>query len=182
MKALTKPFAGTQVLRELLEFASFPATTRDYIRRALAVRSGCPSALAPSGRSEEEMQSLAARVAFYDRLDDIVAAIPADDLASVTGLMRWLVPLTAFDIAHTALGSFAAYRFLYERLLGAAVRPWLLGAFCTAAALPQLHPQHRLQLLRSLGKASSASQSRSIREPAFYPERLEEPETEREDR
>ena len=174
MTTLTKSSAGAQILRELQEFATFPAATQDYIRRALEVRSGCPAVRSPQAGGEDA-QSSAARIAFYDRLDEIAAAIPADDdLAAVTGLMRWLVPLTAFDIAHNALGSFAAYRFLYERLLGAAVRPWLLGAFCTAAALPQLHPAHRLQLLRSIDETSAGPRGWSIREPAFYPQAVEE--------
>jgi hypothetical protein len=54
------------------------------------------------------------------------------------------------------------------------VRPWLLGAFCTAAALPQLHPQHRLQLLRSIDETCAGPRGRSIREPAFYPQAIEE--------
>jgi hypothetical protein len=175
MTTLTTSSAGAQILRELQEYASFPAATQDYIRRALEVRSGGTGALAPPAGGGEEAQSLAARIAFYGRLDEIAAAIPVDDdLAAVAGLMRWLVPLTAFDIAHAALGSFAAYRFLYERLLGAAVRPWLLGAFCTAAALPQLHPQHRLQLLRSIDESCAGPRGRSIREPAFYPQEIEE--------
>ena len=175
MTTLTTSSAGARLLHELQEFASFPAATQAYIRGALEVRSAGRIGFSTDADGGEAGQSLAARIAFYDRLDEIAAAIPADDdLAAVTGLMRWLVPLTAFDIAHTALGSFAAYRFLYERLLGAAVRPWLLGAFCTAAALPQLHPQHRLQLLRSIDETCAGPRGRSIREPAFYPQAIEE--------
>ena len=37
---------------------------------------------------------------------------------------RWMT-LSAFDLGEGKLSCFAAYRFLYERLLGPAVRPWL---------------------------------------------------------
>ena len=46
-----------------------------------------------------------------------------------------LVTLSAFDLGQDRLPNFAAFRFLYERLLGAGVRPWLPAAFCAAAAL-----------------------------------------------
>ena len=171
MRTRTKSTTGAQVLRELQTFAAFPAATQDYIRRALEARSGGGS---DEDCSAEERQSLAARKAFYERLDEIKAAIPVDDdLAAVTCLMRWLVPLTAFELAHSALGTFAAYRFLYERLLGAAVRPWLLGAFCTAAALHQLHPNHRRQLLGSIDEECAGAHGWSIREPAFYPQAVD---------
>jgi hypothetical protein len=172
MGTLTRPSAGVQLLRELQEYAAFSAPTQAYIRRALDVWSGRPLPLSAGADTAEESASLAARLVFYGRLDEIAASIPPDDdLASVNRLMAWLVPITAFDIAHTALDSFAAYRFLYERLLGAAVRPWLLGAFCTAAALPQLHPRHRLQLLRSINEGGVAAWA--IRKPVFYPQTVE---------
>jgi len=44
--------------------------------------------------------------------------------------------LTTFELSCSPIGGFAAYRFLYERLFGARVRPWLPAAFCAAAGLP----------------------------------------------
>ena len=174
MRTLARSSKGAQLLRELREFAALPAETRAYILHALEIRSGSRKAPPCAALTEDEAPDDIARIAFYGRLGEIAEAIPVDDdISSVTELMRWLVPLTAFDIAHTALGSFAAYRFLYERLLGAAVRPWLLGAFCTAAVLPQLHPQHRRQLLGSIDEASSGAHGWSIREPLFVPESIE---------
>ena len=170
MRTITRQSTGARILRELAEFAAFPAETQAYIRHALEIRDGCREA-PPSDRGDDDARSDLARIAFYGRLEQISAAIPVDDdFAAVATLMRWLVPLTAFELAHTALDSFAAYRFLYERLLGAAVRPWLLGAFCTAAAMPQLHPQHRQKLLQSIRETNCGAQSWSIREPLFFPE------------
>ena len=162
------------MLQEMAYFAEFPVATQSYICLALAARSGCPQAAARQAATKEEACSFAARVQFYGNLEQIAAAIPTDDdVASATRLMRWLVPLTVFDIAHTALDSFEAYRFLYERLLGAAVRPWLLGAFCTAAALPQLHPDHRRRLMQSIDEDSGDPRSWSVREPLFFPQSVE---------
>ena len=68
---------------------------------------------------------------------------------------------------------FASYRFLYERLIGAAVRPWLPGAFCAAAALPHLHPDRRRTLLQSISEAAATAPGWSNREPVFFPEWVE---------
>ena len=72
---------------------------------------------------------------------------------------------------------FAAYRFLYERLIGAAVRPWLPGAFCAAAALPHLHPERRRALLQSISEAAATAPGWSNREPVFFPEWVEKVDT-----
>ena len=174
MTTLTKSTTGAQALGELQEFAGFPAETQRLIRLALQARFGCPETLLEGAVSVEEACSLRARIAFYAKLEAIKEAIPVDDdISSVTTLLCWLVPLTVFDIAHRDLNSFSAYRFLYERLLGAAVRPWLLGAFCTAAAHPQLHPEHRRQLLQSINAGNCGAQGWSIREAVFHPQTID---------
>ena len=83
-----------------------------------------------------------------------------------------LVRITAQDLAQERLDSFSAYRFLYERLLGGRVRPFLPAAFCGAAALPQIRPDRRKMLLQSLSEAAATAPAWSTREPAFYPERM----------
>ena len=70
--------------------------------------------------------------------------VPDDSgLDAVEPFFAPLVTISAFDLGQDRLASFGAYRFLYERLIGANVRPWLPGAFCAAAALPHLHPEKR---------------------------------------
>jgi hypothetical protein len=81
--------------------------------------------------------------------------------------------VSAFDLGEGKLASFAAYRFLYERLLGPAVRPWLPSAFVGAAALPYLHPELRKSLLSSITAADAAANGWSNRTPAFQPEWIE---------
>jgi len=63
------------------------------------------------------------------------------------------------------IASFSAFRFLYERLLGADVRPLLPSVFCSAAALPQIRPNQRKVLLQSLSEAAATAPGWSTREP-----------------
>jgi hypothetical protein len=85
-----------------------------------------------------------------------------------------LLRVTAFDIAQDRIEGFSAYRFLYERLLGAEVRPFLPSAFCAAAALPQIRPDRRKHLLQSLSEAAATAPGWSDRQPSFYPEWVEQ--------
>ena len=75
------------------------------------------------------------------------------------------------------LTSFSAFRFLYERLIGAEVRPWLPSLFCAAAALPHLHPELRRQLLQSISEAAATAAGWSSRQPAFFPHWVEKVDT-----
>src|SRR3546814_18626700 len=84
--------------------------------------------------------------------------------------MAPLVAVSAFDLGQDRLPSFAAYRFLYERLLGAHARPWLPGAFCAAASLPHLHPAKRKILLQSHGTSPATPPGRSAHDPSSSPE------------
>ena len=94
-------------------------------------------------------------------------------IAQIEGFIGKLVRVAAFDLSQERIGSFSAFRFLYERLLGADVRPWLPSAFCAAAALPQIRPECRKELLQSLSEAAATAPGWSDREPAFYPEYIE---------
>ena len=88
--------------------------------------------------------------------------------------MGKLLRVTAFDVAQDRIDGFPAYRFLYERLLGAEVRPFLPSAFCAAAALPQIRPERRKHLLQSISEAAATAPGWSSREPSFYPEWVEQ--------
>ena len=84
-----------------------------------------------------------------------------------------LITLVAFDLGQGRVTSFSAFRFLYERLIGAEVRPWLPAAFCGAAALPHLHPELRRNLLQSISEAAATASGWSNRQPAFFPHWVE---------
>lgn len=171
MATNTKPAHGALTLVEMKEFAGFSAATQRYIRRALDVGLGRRDAIRRWSRDVGEAASIRAQERMYRRLEQIRAHVPDDSgLDEMEPLMGPLITITAFDLGQDRLPDFASYRFLYERLIGAAVRPWLPGAFCAAAALPHLHPERRRTLLQSISEAAATAPGWSNREPAFLPE------------
>ena len=169
-----RPADGTMTLAEMKEFASFPAATQRYIRRSLDIGLHRDDALERWSRDVIEAASIKAQIRIYARLDHIRELVPDDSgLDAVEILFAPLVTVSAFDLGQDRLGGFGAYRFLYERLIGAHVRPWLPAAFCAAAALPHLHPEKRRVLLQSISEAAATAPGWSNREPVFYPEWVE---------
>lgn len=162
---------GAMALGEMKEFASFPSATQRYIRRSLDIGFDRRDAVDLWSRDTIETASIRAQTKVYRRLPDIRTQIPEDSgLDHVEPLMAPLVTITAFDLGQGRLTNFSAYRFLYERLIGATVRPWLPGAFCAAASLPHLHPDRRRALLQSITEAAATAPGWSNRQPTFYPE------------
>ena len=165
------PANGTATLSEMKEFAGFPSSTQRYIRRSLDVGLGRTDALELWSRDLVESASIKAQTKLYARLDEVRERVPEDSgIDRVEPFMAPLVAISAFDLGQDRLPSFGAYRFLYERLIGAGARPWLPGAFCAAAALPHLHPERRRALLQSISEAAATAPGWSTREPVFYPE------------
>jgi hypothetical protein len=161
---------GDMAIAEMREFASFPSRTQRYIRRSLDIGLQRGDAVALWSRDVVEEAGIRVQAKIYERLPDVREAIPDDSgLDHVEPFMGGLVRLSAFDLGQDRLHSFSAYRFLYERLLGAGARPWLPGAFCAAAALPHIHPSKRKDLLQSIGESAATAAGWSAREPAFYP-------------
>lgn len=170
MTSRSKPAQGAMTLAEMKEFASFAAATQRYIRRSLDIGLDREDALQRWSRDVVEAASIRAQSRLYDRLPDLRATIPDDSgLHSVEAFMAPLITVSAFDLGQGRLTSFSAYRFLYERLIGAESRPWLPAAFCAAAALPHLHPDLRRKLLQSISEAAATASGWSNRQPAFFP-------------
>jgi hypothetical protein len=156
------------------EFASFTKGTQRYIRRSLDVGLGRRDAIKRWSRDIAEAASIRAQERVYRRLDHIRSNIPDDcGLDSMEPMMTPLITMSAFDLGQDRLSCFASYRFLYERLLGASARPWLPAAFCSAAALPHLHPTRRRALLQSISEAAATAPGWSSREPMFVPDWVE---------
>lgn len=165
-----KPAEGVMTLAEMKEFAGFPSATQRYVRRSLDIGLDREDAMVLWSRDVVEAASIRAQARIYARLPDLRAVIPDDSgLDAIEPLLAPLITLTAFDLGQGRLTSFSAYRFLYERLVGATVRPWLPAAFCSAAALPHLHPELRRKLLQSISEAAATASGWSTRQPAFYP-------------
>lgn len=173
-----RPTDGAVALAEMREFASFPAGTQRYIRRSLDIALHRRDPMATWGRDVVEEASIRAQARVYSRIVDIRACVPDDSgLEQVEPFMAPLVAMSAFDLGQDRLNSFSAYRFLYERLIGAGSRPWLPSAFCAAASLPHLHPNKRRELLQSISEAAATAPGWSSREPSFYPEWVEKIDT-----
>lgn len=157
-------------LAEMKEFASFPAATQRYVRRSLDLGLERDDAMLRWSRDVVEAASIRAQARLYRTLADIRAMVPeAAGSDAVEGLLARLIALAAFDLGQGRITSFSAFRFLYERLVGAEVRPWLPSAFCAAAALPHLHPDLRRKLLQSISEAAATASGWSNRQPAFFP-------------
>lgn len=159
-------------ISEMREFASFAADEQAYITRALDVFMGRGDAFKDwSGTSASAIRG---QYLAYRELRTLSGSIPAtDSLDGVAPFIGALVRIAAQDLAAEQLASFSAFRFLYERMLGADARPYLPAAFVGAAALPQVRPDRRRILLQSLSEAAATAPAWSAREPAFYPERIE---------
>lgn len=171
MAKTTHEGPGFLTLGEIKEFAGFSAATQRYIRRSLDVAFDRKDARALWSRDAVEVASIDAQHVFYDRLPDIRASIPDSSiLKDAEPFLAQLVTVSAFDLGQGRLDSFAAYRFLYERLIGADARPWLPAAFCAAASMPHLPPSKRKILLQSISEASATATGWSKRPPSFYPE------------
>ena len=166
---------SVQMIAEMKEFASLSAAEQRYVRRSLEVAKEGIYAADRWARNAAEAHSIEAQARLYRTLLPVVRTNIPDDIAfdAAADLIGSLIPLSAFDLKEGKLDSFAAYRFLYERLFGAAVRPWLPSAFVGAAALPGLHPSCRKALLGTLSGADAGAPGWSIREPVFTPEWVE---------
>jgi len=175
-----RPNDGVITLAELREFASFPAATQRYIRRSLDIAFHRGTPMETWSRDVVEEASIRAQTRIYGRLDEVKALVPDDSgLDQIEPFMAPLVTLSAFDLGQNRLDGFQAYRFLYERLIGAGARPWLPGAFCAAASLPHIHPDRRRMLLQSISEAAATAPGWSTREPTFYPEWVEKVDTDK---
>lgn len=161
-------------IAELREFASFTEDEQLFIERGLDVGLGRGDAFKLWSKRAGDKASIRQQYLAYRELRALRDAIPCDSsLEGVQDFIGPLIRITAQDLAQEQLSSFSAYRFLYERLLGARARPWLPAAFCGAAALPQIRPFRRKTLLQSLSEAAATAPAWSEREPCFYPEKVE---------
>jgi len=170
----SQPAGGALLISEMKEFAGFSKATQRYVRRSLDIAFGRTDPIATWARDEAEAASIRAQARFYKQLDHLRLQVPDDSgLDMIEPFLGMLVTVAAFDLGQDRLPSFASFRFLYERLLGASARPWLPAAFCAAAALPHLHPDRRRTLLQSISESAATAPGWSNREPIFWPEWVE---------
>jgi hypothetical protein len=162
-------------IAEMREFAGFAPAEQRYIKRSLDIGLARTDAFRRWGRSEAENVAIRRQYVAYQDLKALRALIPQQGLPfEVERFLGKLVRVAAFDLEQERLGCFSAFRFLYERLLGAGVRPYLPAAFCAASALPVIRPERRKLLLQSLSEAAATAPGWSEREPVFLPEYVDD--------
>lgn len=161
-------------IAELREFASFSAAEQRYIKRSLDIGLARHDAFKLWARDPDEDASIRKQYIAYQDLKSLRAGMPDEArLDGVDMFIGKLIRVAAFDLAQGRITCFSAFRFLYERLLGPDIRPWLPSAFCGAAALPQIHPRSRKVLLQSISEAAATAPGWSARAPSFFPEWIE---------
>ncbi len=173
---MTTPNTGiaSLTINELREFASFRAAEQRYIKRSLDIGLGRQDAFKLWARNPEETAAIRMQYLVYQDLKWLRQSLPEDTgFDGMEEFIGRMVRVAAFDLAQERIESFSAFRFLYERLISADVRPWLPSAFCAAAALPQIRPDRRKMLLQSISEAAATAPGWSTRAPVFYPEYVE---------
>src|SRR5689334_14902512 len=109
------PCDGLAMVREMAEFATFPAYAQRYIRRSLDVSMGRSDVLSRWSRDVVEAASIRAQLGIYNLLDEVRENVPeTPDYGALIGFQGPLTALTGFDIGQGRLSGFSAYRFLYE--------------------------------------------------------------------
>ena len=172
---MTLASTSTMAIGEMREFAGFAPCEQRYIKRSLDIGLARSDAFKLWGRTEAENTAIRRQYVAYQDLKALRAMVPQEGtMGEIERFIGKLVRMTAFDLSQERLASFSAFRFLYERLLGAEARPYLPAAFCAAAALPTIRPQQRKILLQSLSEAAATAPGWSERKPSFYPEYVED--------
>lgn len=166
----SKLMGGARALNEMKEFAVLSPGAQRYICRSLDVAHDRQPGSGDGGQDPGEARAYDKQRRIYARLADIRRALPDELGAGDAEFLGNLILVACHDLAQAKLDSFCAFRFLYERLLGAAIRPWLPAAFCGAASLPQIHPSQRAALLKSITEAAATAAAWSEREPVFFPD------------
>jgi hypothetical protein len=153
---------------ELGEFGSFSAEAQRYICRSLEVAFAVEDPMDHWARDERELDAIRLQRQIYAALLKIRSSIPKDDRSvDSEGFLLPLIEATAFDISCSRLPSFRPYRFLYERLLGASIRPWLASAFLAAVGLPYFPAVVRNSLVATL--EGMLVDDWSPTEPVYWP-------------
>ncbi|AKM08419.1 hypothetical protein [Pelagerythrobacter marensis] len=171
---MPKAATASLTIAEMREFASFTPAEQRYIRRSLDIGLSRQDAFKRWARDAAESAAIRSQYVAYQELKVLRDTIPSETgLDGMEDFIGKLTRIAAFDLAQERIECFSAFRFLYERLIGAEARPWLPSAFCAASALPQIRPDRRKTLLQSLSEAAATAPGWSDRAPAFYPEYIE---------
>src|SRR5690349_5094292 len=104
MRTSHPPSEGAATLREMTEFASFPAATQRYIRRSLDVGLERANAIQLWSRDVVEAASIRAQIRIYELLDEVRQNVPrTPDYSALLGFQGPLIALSGFDLGQGRL-------------------------------------------------------------------------------
>jgi hypothetical protein len=140
-------FAGFSRLEQLhilrgIRLVQDPAVTASYLAEAIAQElESSASTSADIALRVHLHRMLAGEISAFYRdggLHQIKTSIPRDGEASANAtFLQWLVFATLKELNPGLIESFPAFRFLYERIAGPEIRPFLPSAFLAAVTLPR---------------------------------------------
>lgn len=167
--------SGELLISEMKEFGTFHKKTQRYIRQSLDVALNRGDPIATWGRTELERANIRNQMHNYTLLLGRIGirmqrAGGSVNIGHVEHIMGPLVALATYDLSCGCLPGFGPFRFLYERLFGSDIRPWLPAVYCAAAALPVLPPSQRKSQLQAISEAAATADGWSQRDPSFIPE------------
>ena len=162
-------------LDQMVEFASFTEREQRYIRSSIenAWRDDNDESIFQhwgKGISIKEAGIRAQKKLYDENLPSIIGNTPNTPYEFCDTFTAKLIRISIFDLTRGYIRCFSAYRFLYERLLTARVRPWLPSSFVAAATLPVIESKLRKVLLKSLTENAATAVGWSTQEPSFIPE------------
>jgi hypothetical protein len=168
---------GELYIAEMKEFGSFHKKTQRYIRQSLDVAFDRGDVLQKWGRTQAERDEIRLQQHNYSLLLNRIRLRLNRSGGVNIGHIEWvmgpLVAIATYDLSCGKLNGFGPFRFLYERLFGAEVRPWLPSVYCAAAAMPLHHAGDRKNLLHAISEQSACAEAWSNRDPMFMPEWVE---------
>lgn len=162
--------------KKVRDAAKVSGISHEIIRQSKAMVACEKEIFSTWARNADQKTHLKTQMKVYENIPRIQESIPTHWICSpdIEDLVGPLVFISTFDLSRTYLESYKAYRFLYERIFGASVRPWLPSSFCCAAAMPILDSGWRISLLKSITEADAAPIDWETAEPTFVPERIED--------
>jgi hypothetical protein len=155
----------------MAQFASFPEATRHYISEALVMGLTKPGEKPWVANTLWESAAKLARMDVYHSIPVVRERIAAKgyQLETWSDEFGLLHRYAQFDLQHEEMSDFPAFVFLYERLLGPAIRPWLLSIYLAAAGSPLLTEKGRERAISGITMSDVAHDFVHAPTPRYFP-------------
>lgn len=162
---------GSGIIDEMRLFAAFSTDTRRYIVRALDFGLPRGEPMKRWAGSFFDIGPLLARADLYAAIPD-VRRLLTGGLALERSAPAFIViqRCADFDLSWNEMADFASFGFLYERLFGPGVRPWLTSVFTAAATSPNIVQEAGSAMLRTVTMFDGPEWNSGEPAPRFMPE------------